>query len=307
MIYYYQAYKIPIKSTVKLSHLISLEGVFEEQYLSVEIGEMPKVFNTPMEVQNDFSHLSAKYNPNEYYLEIKGVAKYYTLNGNKVIIEPNSDNMDEILTYFYSNCLAAVLFQRNILPFHVSGVFIDERRVALFAAPSKTGKSTIATKLRELGYRIFTDDTAILTVRDQKCYALASYPVTRLWQSSIVNQMHFEEEGKFKLLIHEDKFGFNFTEDFSSEAFEVSAVIFLDIECDNITIQPVNPLLGMQLLYLNIYRKNWVEGMRKQSLVFRQLTSLIDKVQLYRATRPKDIPTFDSFAEQISKEILKKI
>ncbi len=304
MQYYYQAYKIPIKSAVKLSHLIPLEGIDENQYLSVEIGEIPSTFEAPIEVQNDFPHLSAKYNPNEYYLEIKGVAKYYALNGNLVIIEPYSDNMDEILTYFYSNCLAAVLFQRNILPFHVSGVFIDERRVALFAAPSKTGKSTIATKLRELGYRIFTDDTAILTVRDNKCYALASYPITRLWESSIENQMYFEEEKKIRLIIHENKFGFNFSEDFSSHAVEVSAIVFLDIEGVDITINPLDSLQGVQFLYQNIYRKNWITGMKKQTLAFQQTTSITDKVKLYRATRPKNIPTFDQFASRISSEIL---
>lgn len=304
MFYYYQAYKIPIKSTVKLSHLISLDGVLEEQFVSVEIGEIPKEFNAPMEVQNDFSHLSAKYNSNEYHLEIIGVAKYYTLNGIKVIIEPNSDNMDEILTYFYSNCLAAVLFQRNILPFHVSGVFIDERRVALFAAPSKTGKSTIATKLRELGYRIFTDDTAILKIRDQKCYAVASYPITRLWESSIDNQVYFEEEKKIQLIIHENKFGFNFSEDFSLDAVEVSAIVFLDIEGDDIIIKPLDSLQGVQFLYQNIYRKNWITGMKKQALAFQQITSISDKVKLYRAIRPKDIPTFDLFARRISSELL---
>src|SRR5690606_23086279 len=117
-------------------------------------------------------------------------------NGNTVVIEPLSENVHEVLLYFYSNCLAVILMQRNRLPFHVSGVFVTPGKVLLFAAPSRTGKSTTAIMLQEQGYAPFTDDTAVLTVENGICYAQASYPMMRFWENTIKEQRVFAEADK---------------------------------------------------------------------------------------------------------------
>src|SRR5690606_10388802 len=96
-------------------------------------------------------------NANEMIFILPEKIKFYITYGKTIIIEPIQTEYTKYLLYFYSNCLAAILYQRNLIPFHVSGVFTESGKVVLFAAPSGTGKSTLAVKLQELGYTLFTD------------------------------------------------------------------------------------------------------------------------------------------------------
>ena len=131
MPYQYQAYGIPIISDIELPALIFLEEKLTAKPINVAQGIVPdSLQNAPLE-EKPFS----TFNVHEFRFVIPSVAKYYVANGEKIIIEPLCDNWDEILLYFYSNCLAAALFQRSLIPFHVSGFFIDKQSVLLFAAP----------------------------------------------------------------------------------------------------------------------------------------------------------------------------
>ena len=133
----YLAYGIPIVSTVELAALVSTTETFDEQQiLFVSEGNVPThLENQPLETK-PFS----TFNENEFIYAVPDVARYYIRDGKEIIIECTNGNWNEVLLFFYANCMAAALFQRNLIPFHVSGVFVDKSRVLLFAAPSRNGK-----------------------------------------------------------------------------------------------------------------------------------------------------------------------
>ena len=232
------------------------------------------------------------------------IARYFVSDGNKVIIEPLCEDWDSILLFFYSNCIAAILLQSNLIPFHVSGVLDKKGGLWLFAAPSRTGKSTTALKLKEKGYTLFTDDTALITVEEGICVATASYPVARAWENTMNNQTAFAiSEGK-QLRAEINKFGIDFHDDFVSTSQQVKGIVFLEMQGNKIQIERMKPVEGMKKLGDNIYRNTWVDGMNKQLLQFKIVSAVSQKVPFWKAVRPKDTPSFDSFAEAIIEQIM---
>ena len=304
MLFHYQAYGIPIISDVKLPALIPNNKIDGElKPLNVSLGKVADtLINTPTETK-PFSSL----NQTEFRFALPNVGKYYVANGTEIIIEPLSDNWNEVLLHFYANCLAAALLQRNIIPFHVSGVILPSERVVLFAAPSRTGKSTTAIKLQERGYAPFTDDTAILEVERGIASATASYPMARLWQNTIEVQSQYDEADKQMIFAELNKYGFGFHERFVSTKVPVAAIVFLEEAGTQLSIEKLSPAKCMQFMGQNMYRRQWVTGMEKQRLQFEILSSLAHTIPAYKAIRPKDKPTFEAFAASIDNQILKNL
>lgn len=299
------AYGIPIISSVNLSAFIKIDSLNGLKPINVSIGTVPeKLAGEPLE-KKPFS----VYNDLEFLFLMPRVAKYYVANGENIIIEPICDNQEDILLYFYSNCMAAALFQRNLIPFHVSGVFIEQNKVLLFAAPSRTGKSTTSVMLQQKGYAPFTDDTAILNIEDGKCYAHASYPIMRLWESTLKHQTFLNQSEKQLLRKNVDlnKFGFSFHDRFVAEKVEVVGMVHLVLEGDEVRISKLNQNDAIELMSANVYRKQWVKGMNKNVLQFRHLTDIANVLPAWKAVRPKNKPTFTLFTDAIETHIINTI
>jgi len=301
----YLAYGIPIISSVELPAFVEYSDEIITKPIYISQGKVPNTLQNPALEEKPFS----SFNENELLYTLPNVARYYVRNGEQIIIESLEGDWSEILLFFYSNCMAAALFQRDLIPFHVSGVFVNENKVLLFAAPSRTGKSTTSVMLQQKGYAPFTDDTAVLYVVDGKCFAQASYPMIRLWQNSITQQTVLAENKKQSIItnIEIDKYGFVFHQQFVTEKVEVAGIVFLEEEGNEIQIQKNKLNLAIEHLGNNIYRKQWINGMKKHILQFKQLTSIMNAVPTWHATRPKAQATFESFADAIEQQIIEQI
>ena len=299
MLYKYKVFNLICSSTVPLPSFIVVEENVKPDF-QVALGiVIPSFINDP-NVNKNF----IRFNENEFFFQLPDIAKYFVSNGNKVVIEPLCEDWDSILMFFYSNCIAAILFQRNSIPFHVSGVLDNDEKLWLFAAPSKTGKSTTALKLKEKGYALFTDDTALIKVEDNCCIAVASYPVLRAWENTMNNQkVYARSEGKH-LRAEVNKFGVSFHKDFIGTPKKVSGIVFLEERGNSIQIERIKSIDGIKLLGDNIYRNTWVKGMNKQLLQFQTLSAISQKVSFWKASRPKNISSFDSFSQAIIDQII---
>lgn len=299
MPYNYRVFNLCCTSTIPLpSFVVNQEGVVPD--FEVVLGTAAPDFKIEPTVKKPFT----QFNENEFFYQMPDIARYFVTDGNKVVIEPLCEDWDSILLFFYSNCIAAILFQKNQIPFHVSGVLDKKGGLWLFAAPSRTGKSTTALKLKEKGYTYFTDDTALITIEDNQCVAIASYPVLRAWENTMNNQQVYAlSEGK-QLRAEINKFGIAFHDDFVNTSKKVKGIIFLEMKGDSIQIERLKSTDGMKRLGDNIYRNNWIHGMNKQLLQFKTLSAISQKVSFWTAIRPKDKPSFDSYANAIINQII---
>jgi hypothetical protein len=188
----------------------------------------------------------------------------------------------------------------------MSGIFISADKVLLFAAPSRTGKSTTALMLHQKGYALFSDDTVLLHVENGRCMATPSYPMIKLWQSTFKHQMVYDESAKNEVNSGFDKFAFMFHQQFSGDRVEVAGVVFLEEAGTEIKVEALNPGKGMKLLGENVYRRQWVRDMEKHQLEFQHLTDISRVLKSWKATRPVGESTFESFADVIEQQIVKQ-
>jgi hypothetical protein len=304
MTFFYRAYNIPVISEIQLPSLIGIkeQELGEIEPIFIKLGLVPKKLRDSANERKPFT----TFNEQELLFNLPDMANYYIKDGNEIIIEPLCDNHSEIHLNIYSNCLAAILYQRNILPFHVSGVRVGEK-VLLLAAPSGTGKSTTAVKLQELGYPIFTDDTAILEFQDGICYAKASYPMARLWQNTIEVQNIFKESEKKQIYGEADKYAFDFHGQFITDKLPVLAIVFIESIGSEIHIEPIQPPNRVAPLIKNIYRSQWVTGMKKHRLQHEQVMAIANHLPAYKAQRPRYKSTENTFASAIIKQIIEKL
>jgi hypothetical protein len=299
MLYNYKVFNLNCTSTITLPSFIVNENSIKPDF-EVVLGAVASNFKKEPAVKKPFTH----FNENEFFYQVPDIARYFVSDGNKVVIEPLCEDWDSILLFFYSNCIAAILFQRDLIPFHVSGVLDKNDGLWLFAAPSRTGKSTTALKLKEKGYTYFTDDTALITIENNVCVAIASYPVLRAWENTMNNQQVYDLSQGKQLRAEINKFGIAFHDDFVSSSQKVKGIIFLEMQGESIQMERLKSTDGMKRLGDNIYRNKWVHGMNKQLLQFKTLSTISQKVAFWKATRPKDQPSFDSFANAIIEQII---
>lgn len=305
MTYYYLAFGIPVISEIELPALFPINNSQTwENPVHVRLGTVPDQLVD--EGQN--ADRNAYCNANEMIYTISEKIRFYISNGNQVIIEPIAADYRTHLIYFYSNGLAAILYQRDMVPFHVSGVFTQPGKVALFAAPSGTGKSTLAVKLQELGFQPFTDDTAVLFVKDGKCYAQASYPMIRLWEQTLDQQSLLNIADKQKIFDDgdRDKFGFSFHDQFATAPVEVEKIIFLDKEGPEMRLSAIGNIEAFKALSDNVYRNHWIPVIQKSKLQFALVGKILNSIPYFLALRPKDVNSISEFSV-FMKKILQNV
>jgi hypothetical protein len=202
--------------------------------------------------------------------------------------------------------LAIALFQRNLIPFHASGIKINQNQVVLFLADSGVGKSTTAVFLEKKGYGIFSDDTVLLEVKDNKCYATPSYPIMRLWENTLEVSKQ-DAKDLYQLRPGIDKYGVYLRSKFTSDKMEVAALVFLQKEGDEIRVDPLNSKkIFLQLIH-NVYGKQWIEEMNKQLLQFELVSKISQIVPGFSASRPREKDTLFEFSDALENDIITKL
>jgi len=297
MHYTYQIYGQVVISELELPALLPAEN--SEPSLCIQKGRVPAELNEPITGQSHFS----VFNEHECLTTVPGVARYYTTGGNRVLVEPETPDKCEIALFIYSHCIPLALLQRNQVLLHVSGVFIRPGEVLLIAGPSGAGKSSTALMLEQLGYPLFTDDTALLSMESGKCYARASYPETRLWAEAA--EMKLSPEEKRRVRPHLEKYAYTFDHSFTTDGVEVKGIVFLNTEGEEVNIAALNATETWRYLNDNTYVLRFIRGMNKSKLLFHYTTALAGLLPGWKALRPAGVKSYETFSKAIEEEIIR--
>jgi hypothetical protein len=296
----YRVFGIPIVSEIELKSLVPDDSAAQcDDAIEVKWGTVTDSLNVPILHDSPWCRFSDR----EFYYHLPNQVKFRVTDGKHIVVEKVNDNLEHMLLFFYSNAIAAVLMQRGLTPFHVSGVFDVRGRVWLFAAPSKTGKSTTAIKLNERGYDLFTDDTALFEIINGVPMAVASYPMVRIWEETLEHQHAFHTEKAYKMRPEVNKYGIHFHDTFSQESAEIAGIIFLDSTTDQLAIEPVSSSTAFKRLRQNVYRSQWTNKLKLERQLFGLLSEVLKKVPTYVAYRPQNKDTFNEFADMIGQVI----
>ena len=158
MTYLYRAFGLTVASEIACPELLPGSGPADAQ---IRFGRVPAQLS-PAAARGPFHRAT----PEQCLLLLEEVAgaRFLIANGREIVIErAGQGNASTIRTYLLGSALAALLYQRKLLPLHGS-VVATPAGAALLAGAAGSGKSTLAAFLARQGERVLADDVCAVTL-----------------------------------------------------------------------------------------------------------------------------------------------
>lgn len=224
---------------------------------------------------------------NEVMFEAKDTAIFSIQAGNTITVSPAPGaDTDCVRLFILGSCMGVLLMQKEILPLHGSALVIDNKAYALVGR-SGAGKSTLASYLMDQGHLMISDDVIPVMVQNGLPLAVPGYPQQKLWQQSLdylgMNSSDynplFERETKFAVPVHDR---------FQAEPLPLAGVFELSVaEEGPASLQPINGMERFHTLFNHTYQKAMIDRIGVREWHFSMLASFVNRLPMYRLTRPK--------------------
>src|SRR4028118_942764 len=123
--FFYQTYGVNIHSDFPLTEL--LQGG-EKRDIYIQKGKLKSPPLEPTSINRQGIEASFGGTPQEAYLRWQGIVTLLAKDGNILIVDPDSDNIDPQLLnlYILSEALGLILYQRGLFLLHASAIKIGE-------------------------------------------------------------------------------------------------------------------------------------------------------------------------------------
>lgn len=180
---FYKIYDLVFASTLDIPYFEGVRMEFSETYdVSIQFGEFSNILPNSRKngVLYQLGHQS-------FQLNVDGIAKYRVLNGKEINIfmEDNAE-IEAVTSFLLDAPISALLHQRGLLPIYGAALKIEDKCV-LICGISGNGKSTHAREFIKRGYKILTDDLAVVSQKDGYLNILTGYPSQRLPVDEVIS------------------------------------------------------------------------------------------------------------------------
>ncbi|MBO3699056.1 hypothetical protein [Roseivirga sp. E12] len=269
-LYYYKAYGLVFQSEFSIAGLTS-EIACENPDVVLTIGTLDV---TPYSLIKGF--LIKEITPEGFLYGIKDLATFLLSDGNKVIVDPLTEETELWQMYLLGSVMGALLQQNGFLTLHGSA-FVFNNKAHLILGASGMGKSSIAMALHQKGYELLTDDiSAIKFDSNNKPYLFVASKHIKLWEDAIEHLSTAQEDmarvreslPKFRLLL-------DTTHD--QVKYELGNVFILNIKRlpeGQFAFKHLNTMQLLRYLNQNVYRKKFLLDMGNQKDAFFMLSQL---------------------------------
>ncbi len=282
--YKYLGFGLHIASEIECPEL--MPSNFEIADVTIRIGKTPNNIANEDNAKIPFSSI----NKNEYLLDIQNICKYYAANGNLIIAEP-ADGTDErsIRLFGLGVVMAAILYQRNLIPLHASGI-LRNGKIILFTGNSGAGKSTLIAHLITRGHQIFTDDICILNsdITEKTIQGTASYPMIKLWDDAVEQLDNDLFTLDFKVRPKLPKYGQFFHDRFDTGDYPIDKIFVLnpDRYATEISLKQMKPAQAFKLLEQQTYKNHLITNTLTRKHHYSLLLRLAQTTPVFEITRP---------------------
>lgn len=238
-------------------------------------------------------------------IKIEETALFRISGGDRITFFPfPGADISKIRLFVLGTCMAALLYQRRILPLHGSAIAVNGRAYA-FVGNCGAGKSTLAAAFLQQGFHMVSDDvigvpSGFTSPSDGgPPYAIPAYPQQKLWSESM-SHFGMEQSGYRQLFREGAKFAIPVAARFQTEPLPLAGVFEL-VAADgtDIEIRPFTKLERIDALTRHTYRSFLAPLLGLDQWHFDTVTALAGKVSVYRIRRPAEGFTAHQLAGQI--------
>ena len=168
----YQAYGLRVHSEFKLFQFPVIDG--KQDVLirrgSVELDGVDKELPYPYLLHT----------PIKSILFFEGIGTFLVLHGREIVVNPLPDANESIVKRFLLGpAMAILLYQRERLVLHGSGVCINGQGVLFLGGPG-AGKSSLVAAHVSYGYPFIVDDVASIELKDNIAWIYPGFPQIKL-------------------------------------------------------------------------------------------------------------------------------
>lgn len=292
-LFWYKIYGNTLCSVVEYPHLISTTE--RNAAISIKIMDSLSALD---KFQNTYyvSPITKK-----HILFCNQVGIFQILDGSSINIYPRKNiSIDQLTPFVFGYCIAMLFWQRNQLAIHCSAVEHDGKAL-IIAGDSGSGKSTLTTKLLENGFRLMTDDVAIIDIsKGNDVIVYPAFPQQKLCRDAVHrNLLHTED----LLYIDEDrdKFAVPRRDCFCENSCKLTAMLCLSVQTEDHNVSLIE-LSGHNKL-ISFLENNFLFPMFRNSGGFsaedmKKCLQVVQALPLYQLMRPFGI---DSTATQLQK------
>lgn len=233
----------------------------------------------------EFSAHGISFAPGDFFFHIPDGGSFRIQSGTTITVDPLPGVPDGLLAvYIMGSCFGAILHQRGLLPLHGSCVAKDGEAV-LITGDSGAGKSTLAAEFLRHGWKLLTDDVAVvLDIDSGKPVVQSSYPSQKLWQDAIDR---YGRDGETLPLWQEErkeKFSIR-VRDYQEGQVPLKKVVRLIPTPSDCRAEPVEGFTKVDQLLRNTYRSGMIPREQYQRHFQRCVTlaSAVKMAFLYRS------------------------
>ncbi|HAC15668.1 MAG TPA: hypothetical protein DCE78_06960 [Bacteroidetes bacterium] len=269
--------------------------------ITVTLGDTRVEFEKPPTTVKPFS----RYNAAEYNFELPDVIRLLVRNGNEIILEILTQDLNYALQYVYQNAIPIAMIQRGMILFRASGIIDGSGQVWLFFAPPRSGKTATALMLMERGYRFFADNLMALTMVDQQIMASSFSPTIHLWKQVLDEQKTFNAQDVSIIRASIPKYSVRYTDKFIASPQKVKRLIEVEHLSSAISSNKIKPIQAFETLRNAVYLNHLTSEMGREPQIFSMLSKLANQSELYRVFRPKSGDSYRELAEFIDTKLIK--
>jgi len=281
--YYYKAFGLKLASEFEIPQVVRIDEC--EADVNIKIADIPA------------EELGGKYFINEknrMLMEEPDVGRFRVTNGNLIEVCAKDIASSEIPVFVMGGCMGTAMHQRGMFPMHGSCV-TNGKQTILITGDSGAGKSTTASVFIARGWKLLTDDLAIIDDPEGKAMVQPSYPTQKLWDNSpeMENKQGLERHSLYTENEHE-KFSVRVDDVFCHEPQPLTCVVRLAPWNGPTRVQEITGVSKVDQLMYNTYRPYLIMEEDKQRH-FQRCVTLSLHVKMLLARR-------NMFAE--SRELL---
>jgi len=294
--YYYKVYGLTIGSELELPELSPVQNIKVD--VSIGFGKVPE--HLP-EVRGSGVLFEAAFN--DFLFKFEGIGRYRVQNGSRIIVQPEKEALpEELRLVLLGSSIGALLHQRGMLAIHGSAI-TDGKQTAILSGQSGVGKSTLAAGLHELGYSVIADDISVIGQNGKHFIVESGIPHLKLWKDVLVHLNKVDDFSKVRPQL--EKYRIPVTV-LAEESPSLSKIVILS--SSNSTDFSYSEILGKDKFHElrdNTYRLQFIDKMNQTEVHFRNLSQLVNSIQMFNANRPADPLNILDFANYMSEIIFK--
>ncbi len=235
----------------------------------------------------------------QFLVTIPNIAYYHIVDHVITVAAFPNVPASDVHLYLLGTALGIVLHQHGSLPLHASAIEVRGRAVA-FAGVSGEGKSTLAAHLHRRGYRVFSDDMAVMTFDDPRPVVQPGFQKVKLWQDALSHLPHDATElvrdhsrmNKYHLALPD------------AALIEPAPLAEIYVLTENrldhaVTFTPMETIPAIFALGENAYRPAILKSLGKKQAHFQQCSQVMKHAKMFVLSRPKVISQMDALIDAL--------